>query len=159
MAETLEGKLDASGLKLAIVIARFNSFITERLLEGAIDAFLRTGGLREDLQLIRVPGSWEMPVVAAELARQKRHDAIVCLGAVIRGETPHFDYVAGNSAAGLARVASETGVPVAFGVLTTNTVEQAIDRAGAKSGNKGFDAVMTAIETANLLKVVRSAAK
>jgi 6,7-dimethyl-8-ribityllumazine synthase len=155
MPETFEGNLDARGLKLAIIVARFNSFITERLLEGAIDAFLRTGGTRESIELVRVPGSWEMPVVAAELARQKRCDAIVCLGAVIRGETPHFDYVAGNAASGLAHVAAETGVPIAFGVLTTNTVEQAVDRAGAKSGNKGFDAVMTAIEMANLLKTLR----
>ena len=152
---TFEGNLDARGLKLAIVVARFNSFITERLIEGAIDAFVRTGGTREDIQLIRVPGSWEMPLVAAELARQKRNDAIVCLGAVIRGETPHFDYVAGNAASNLAHIAAETGVPIAFGVLTTNTVEQAVDRAGAKSGNKGFDAVMTAIEMANLLKAIR----
>ena len=159
MPETFEGNLDARELKLAIVVARFNSFITERLLEGAMDAFLRTGGSRENIQLVRVPGSWEMPVVAAELARQKRHDAIVCLGAIIRGETPHFDYVAGNSASGLARVAAETGVPIAFGVLTTNTVDQAMDRAGAKSGNKGFDAVMTAIEMANLLKLLRDGSK
>ena len=159
MPEILEGKLDASNLKFAIIVARFNSFITERLLEGAIDAFIRTGGSRENIQVIRVPGSWEMPLVAAELARQKSHDAIVCLGAVIRGETPHFDYVAGNAASGLAHVAAETGVPVAFGVLTTNTVDQAIDRAGAKSGNKGFDAVMTAIEMANLLKALRSGSK
>jgi 6,7-dimethyl-8-ribityllumazine synthase len=155
MPETLEGNLDARELKLAIIVARFNSFITERLLEGAIDAFMRTGGSKENIQLIRVPGSWEMPVVAVELARQKRHDAIVCLGAVIRGETPHFDYVAGNAASGLARIAAETGVPIGFGVLTTNTVDQAVDRAGAKSGNKGFDAVMTAIEMANLLKAIR----
>jgi 6,7-dimethyl-8-ribityllumazine synthase len=159
MPATLEGNLDARELKLAIVVARFNSFITEKLLEGAIDAFVRTGGSRENMQLVRVPGSWEMPVIAAELARQKRHDAIVCLGAVIRGETPHFDYVAGNSASGLARVAVETGVPIAFGVLTTNTVEQAMDRAGAKSGNKGFDAVMTAIEMANLFKAIRDGSK
>jgi 6,7-dimethyl-8-ribityllumazine synthase len=155
MGDTIEGNLDARGLKLAIIVARFNSFITERLLEGAIDAFVRTGGDRESLQIIRVPGSWEMPVVAAELARQKRNDAIVCLGAVIRGETPHFDYVAGNAASGLGSIAAETGIPIAFGVLTTNTVEQAVDRAGAKSGNKGFDAVMTAIEMANLLKALR----
>ena len=155
MADTIEGKLDARGLKLAIIVARFNSFITERLLEGAIDAFVRTGGDKENLQIVRVPGSWEMPVVAAELARQKRSDAIVCLGAVIRGETPHFDYVAGNAASGLAGIPVETGVPIAFGVLTTNTVEQAVDRAGAKSGNKGFDAVMTAIEMASLLKALR----
>jgi 6,7-dimethyl-8-ribityllumazine synthase len=159
MSEILEGKLDARDLKLAIIVARFNSFITERLLEGAIDAFIRTGGSRENIQVIRVPGSWEMPLVATEVARQKSHDAIVCLGAVIRGETPHFDYVAGNAASGLAHVAAETGVPVAFGVLTTNTVDQALDRAGAKSGNKGFDAVMTAIEMANLLKALRGGSK
>jgi 6,7-dimethyl-8-ribityllumazine synthase len=159
MPEILEGKLDARDLKFAIIVARFNSFITERLLEGAIDAFIRTGGSRENIQVIRVPGSWEMPLVAAEVARQRTHDAIVCLGAVIRGETPHFDYVAGNAASGLAHVAAETGVPIAFGVLTTNTVDQAIDRAGAKSGNKGFDAVMTAIEMANLLKALRGGSK
>jgi 6,7-dimethyl-8-ribityllumazine synthase len=102
-----------------------------------------------------VPGSWEMPVVVSELARGKRHDGIICLGAVIRGDTPHFDYVAGNAASGLARIAAESGIPVAFGILTTNTVEQAVDRAGAKSGNKGFDAAMTAIEMANLLRTLR----
>jgi 6,7-dimethyl-8-ribityllumazine synthase len=154
--KTIEGALNANSLKLAIVVGRFNSFITERLLEGAVDAFVRHGGMEGDLEVIRVPGSWEMPVVAAELARQKRHDGIVCLGAVIRGETPHFDYVAGNSASGLAGVSVETGIPISFGVLTTNTVEQAIDRAGAKSGNKGFDAVVTAIEMANLLRNLRS---
>jgi 6,7-dimethyl-8-ribityllumazine synthase len=151
----IEGNLHANGLKLAIILSRFNSFITERLLEGALDAIRRTGGDPDAVQLIRVPGSWEMPVVAAELARQKQVDAIICLGAVIRGDTPHFDYVAGNSASGLARVAAETGIPIAFGVLTTNSVEQAVDRAGAKSGNKGFDAAMTAIEMANLLRTLR----
>jgi 6,7-dimethyl-8-ribityllumazine synthase len=151
-----EGNLDARGLKLAIILSRFNSFITERLLEGALDAIRRTGGDAEAAELIRVPGSWEMPVVAAELARAKQHDAIICLGAVIRGDTPHFDYVAGNAASGLAGIAAETGVPIAFGILTTNTVEQAIDRAGAKSGNKGFDAAMTAIEMANLLRTLRA---
>lgn len=151
-----EGNLDARGLKLAIVVARFNSFITDRLLEGALDAIRRTGGDPSAAELLKVPGSWEMPVVVAELARQKRFDAIICLGAVIRGDTPHFDYVAGNAASGLASVGTETGVPIAFGILTTNTVEQAIDRAGAKSGNKGFDAAMTAIEMANLLRAIRS---
>jgi 6,7-dimethyl-8-ribityllumazine synthase len=153
--KTTEGNLDARGLRLAIIVSRFNSFITERLLEGAMDAIRRTGGDTEAVELIRVPGSWEMPVVMAELAKQKRHDAIICLGAVIRGETPHFDYVAGNAASNLAHLAAETGVPLAFGILTTNTVEQAIDRAGAKSGNKGFDAAMTAIEMANLLRALR----
>ena len=150
-----EGNLDAKGLKLAIVVSRFNSFITDRLLEGAQDAIRRTGGDASAAEMFRVPGSWEMPVLVAELARQKRFDAIICLGAVIRGDTPHFDYVAGNAASGLAHLTTETGVPIAFGILTTNTVEQAVDRAGAKSGNKGFDAAMTAIEMANLLKTVR----
>jgi 6,7-dimethyl-8-ribityllumazine synthase len=151
----IEGNLDARGMKLAIILSRFNSFITERLLEGALDAIRRTGGDADAVELFRVPGSWEMPVVAAELAKQKRYDAIICLGAVIRGDTPHFDYVAGNAASGLAHISAETGVPIAFGVLTTNTVEQAVDRAGAKSGNKGFDAAMTAIEMANLLRSLR----
>ena len=155
----IEGQLDSRGLRVAIIVSRFNSFITDRLLEGALDGIRRTGGDADAAELIRVPGSWEMPVVAAALAMQKRHDAIICLGAVIRGETPHFDYVAGNAASGLAHIAAETGVPIAFGILTTNTVEQAIDRAGAKSGNKGFDAAMTAVEMANLLKQLRSDGK
>lgn len=151
----IEGNLDARGLKLAIIVARFNSFVTDRLLEGALDAIRRTGGDADGVETIKVPGSWEMPVVASELARQKRFDAIICLGAVIRGDTPHFDYVAGNAASGLASITAASGVPIAFGVLTTNTVEQAVDRAGAKSGNKGFDAAMTAIEMANLLRTLR----
>lgn len=150
----LEGNLDANGLKLAIVAGRFNSFVTERLVEGALDGISRCGGSRDLVTLVRVPGSWEMPVVAARLARAGQHDAVICLGAVIRGDTPHFDYVAGNAASQLASIAPETGIPVVFGVLTTNTVEQAIDRAGAKSGNKGFDAAMTAIEMVNLLKKI-----
>ena len=156
MARTIEGNLDARGLKFAIIAARFNSFIVERLVEGALDALRRTGADLDALTIVKVPGSWEMPVVAAELARQKRYDGVICLGAVIRGETPHFDYVAGNSANGLASVSAETGVPLAFGVLTTNTVDQAVDRAGAKAGNKGFDAAMTAIEMAQLLRNLRS---
>ena len=159
MARTIEGNLDARGLKFAIIAARFNSFIVDRLLEGAMDALRRTGADLDALTIIKVPGSWEMPVVAAELARQKQFDAIICLGAVIRGETPHFDYVAGNAASGLASIPAETGVPIAFGVLTTNTVDQAVDRAGAKAGNKGFDAAMTAIEMAQLLRSLRNEAK
>jgi len=151
----IEGNLNAAGLRLAIVVARFNSFITDRLLEGALDAIRRSGGDAGSAEIIKVPGSWEMPLVTAELAGQKRHDAIICLGAVIRGETPHFDYVAGNAASGLANLALQSRIPIAFGILTTNTVEQAIDRAGAKAGNKGFDAAMTAIELANLLKTLR----
>jgi len=157
MAKVFEGGLSASGLRFAIVVARFNSFITERLLGGAMDALLRAGGSEDMIDVVKVPGSWEVPLVAGELARQHRYDALICLGAVIRGDTPHFDYVAGEAAKGIAHVSSETGVPVAFGVLTTNTLEQAIDRAGAKSGNKGFDAAMTAIEMANLLRTLRQA--
>ena len=157
MARVLEGQLSASGLRFAIIVSRFNSFITDRLLGGAMDALTRSGGNADDIDLVKVPGSWEVPVVAAELARQKRYDAIICLAAVIRGETPHFDYVASEAAKGIAHVSADTGVPVAFGVLTTNTLEQAIDRAGAKSGNKGFDAAMTAIEMANLVRTLRQA--
>jgi 6,7-dimethyl-8-ribityllumazine synthase len=147
-----EGQLDAKGLKIALIVSRFNSFVTERLLAGAEDALRRNGAAADDIEVVRVPGSWEMPVAAAALARAKRHDAIVCLGAVIRGETPHFDYVAAEAAKGLAQVSLETGIPISFGVLTTNTLEQAIDRAGAKGGNKGFEAALSAIETANLLR-------
>jgi 6,7-dimethyl-8-ribityllumazine synthase len=153
--KTFEGNLDAKGLRFAIVVSRFNSFITERLISGALDALHRSGASDENLELVRVPGSWEMPVTVSALLAQKRHDAIICLGAVIRGETPHFDYVAGEAAKGLAQASLASGVPVAFGVLTTNTLDQAIDRAGAKGGNKGFEAAMTAIEMANLLREIR----
>ena len=153
----IEGNLNAKDVKVVIVLSRFNSFITERLLEGALDGLKRHGA--GEPAIVRVPGAWEMPIVAAELAKQKKYDVVICLGAVIRGDTPHFDYVAGNAASGLAHVSVETGVPIAFGVLTTNTVEQAIDRAGAKSGNKGFDAAMTAIEMVNLLRTLRGDGK
>src|ERR1700722_20256942 len=155
MAKVFEGQLSAAGLRFAIVVSRFNSFITGRLLAGAMDALSRTGADADQIDTVRVPGAWEIPLVAAELARQHRYDAVICLSAVIRGETPHFDYVAGEAAKGIARASAETGVPVAFGVLTTNTLEQAIDRAGGKSGNKGFDAAMTAIEMANLMRTLR----
>jgi 6,7-dimethyl-8-ribityllumazine synthase len=155
MPNIIEGDLSAKGLRFAIIVGRFNSFITERLLAGALDALTRTGCPQENIEIVRVPGSWEMPVVARELAKGKRHDAIIALGAVIRGETPHFDYVAGEMARGLAQVAVESGVPVGFGVLTCNTVQQAVDRAGAKTGNKGFDAAMSAIEMANLMRQLR----
>jgi 6,7-dimethyl-8-ribityllumazine synthase len=151
MQPELTGSLSSTGLKFAIVVARFNSFITDRLLTGALDAFVRTGLPEEEIEIIRIPGAWEMPVTVKALLAQERHHGVVCLGAVIRGDTPHFDYVAGECAKGLAQISLETGVPVAFGVLTTNSVEQAIDRAGAKGGNKGFDAAMTAIEMANLM--------
>jgi 6,7-dimethyl-8-ribityllumazine synthase len=155
MSKVIEGQLASKGLRFAIIVARFNSFITDRLLAGALDALRRTGCEESGIEIVKVPGSWEMPLVARELAAGKRHDAIICLGAVIRGETPHFDYVAGEAAKGLAQVAADSGVPVAFGVLTCNTLEQAIDRAGAKGGNKGFDAAMTAIEMADLLRRLR----
>jgi 6,7-dimethyl-8-ribityllumazine synthase len=155
--KVIEGHLDARGLKFAIIVARFNSAITDRLLSGALDALVRCGANQDDVEVIRVPGSWEMPVTVRTIAAQKRHDAVIALGAVIRGDTPHFDYVAGQAASGLARAAVDADIPVAFGVLTTDTVEQAMDRAGLKSGNKGFDAAMTAIEMANLLRQLRPA--
>jgi len=156
--KTFEGNLDAKGLRFAIVVSRFNSFITERLISGALDALHRSGASDDNIELVRVPGSWEMPVTVSALLEQERHDALICLGAVIRGETPHFDYVAGEAAKGLAQASLASGVPVAFGVLTTNTLDQAIDRAGAKGGNKGFEAAMTAIEMANLLRELRTQA-
>jgi len=155
--QIIEGNLVASGLRFAIVVARFNSFITSRLLEGALDALQRHGSDVSSIPIIQVPGAWELPVAVKALAiGAQKYDAIIALGAVIRGDTPHFDYVAGHAASGLAQVQSESGIPIAFGVLTTNTVEQAVDRAGAKSGNKGFDAAMTAIEMGNLLKQIRA---
>lgn len=159
MPEVIEGSLDARGLRFAIVVGRFNSFITERLLEGALDALRRSGADMAGVEVIRVPGSWEIPLTLRALTAQKRHDALIALSAVIRGDTPHFDYVAGEAAKGVAQASAESGIPVAFGILTTNTVEQAIDRAGAKSGNKGYDAAMTAIEMANLLRRLREPSK
>src|SRR5947207_1247223 len=127
---TFEGGLKADGLRFAIVVSRFNSFITDRLLAGAIDAIQRSGGSADSIDIIRIPGAWEFPLTVRAVANRKSHDAILCLGAVIRGDTPHFDYVAGEAARGIAAASVDTGIPVAFGVLTTNTVEQAIDRAG-----------------------------
>jgi 6,7-dimethyl-8-ribityllumazine synthase len=135
MPKVFEGQLTAAGLRFAIIVSRFNSFVTERLLAGAMDALTRTGAGPDLIDVIKVPGSWEIPLAAAELARGRRYDAVICLSAVIRGDTPHFDYVAAEVAKGVAHVSYETGVPVAFGVLTTNTLEQAIVRAGAKGGN------------------------
>ena len=151
----IEGQLSAAGLRFAIIVSRFNSFITERLLAGAMDALTRTGANPDEVDIVKVPGSWEVPMAAREIADQKRHHAIIALSCVIRGETPHFDYIAGEVSKGLAQVAGDSGIPVAFGVLTTNTLEQAIDRAGAKSGNKGFDAAMSAVEMANLMRRLR----
>ena len=146
-----EGKLEARGLKFAIAVSRFNSFITERLLEGALDCLLRHGCSEEDIEVFKAPGAFELPLLAKRLAKMD-YDAIIVLGAVIRGETPHFDYVAAEVSKGVAAVSLETEKPVIFGVLTTDTVEQAIDRAGAKAGNKGWEAALAAIEMVNLLK-------
>ena len=153
--KTIEGNLSAKDLKFAVLVTRFNSIITERLLAGALDALSRTGCDPNQVETVRVPGSWELPLVARELGGQKRHDAIICLSAVIRGDTPHFDFIAGEVAKGLGQTALETGIPIAFGVLTCDSLDQAIDRAGAKGGNKGFDAAMTAIEMGNLMRQIR----
>jgi len=152
MSKVFEGQLDARGLKFALVLSRFNSFITERLLEGAKDAIIRHGGAEENLTIVRTPGAFELPLAAKKLAGGGKYDAVIALGAVIRGSTPHFDYVAAEVSKGLASVSLDTGVPVAFGVLTCDTIEQAVERAGTKSGNKGFDAAMTAMEMVNLFK-------
>ena len=148
------GQLDARGLRVAIVASRFNEAVVERLVSGATDALLRHGALASDLQVAWVPGAWELPVVARAFAASGSVDAIVALGAVVRGSTPHFDYVAGEAASGCAAVQREHGLPVAFGVLTTDTWDQAVERAGGKLGNKGAEAALTAVETANLLKDV-----
>jgi 6,7-dimethyl-8-ribityllumazine synthase len=148
----IEGDLLARDLRFACVAARFNDNIVDALLRGAVDALKRHGAAEKQIEIIRVPGAYDMPVVVRKLAASRRYDALIALGAVIRGQTPHFDYVAGECASGLARIALESGVPVAFGVLTTDTMEQAQDRAGGKAGNKGADAAMTAIEMANLLR-------
>ena len=149
---TVEGTLHGEGLKFALIVSRFNSFITERLLEGALDCLRRQGVADDDLMVVRVPGAWEIPVAAKRLAQSGAHDAVVCLGAVIRGSTPHFDYVAAEVSKGIAQITLDTGVPISFGILTTDTLEQAIERAGSKAGNKGFAAAEAAIEMVNLLK-------
>ncbi|OGQ97047.1 MAG: 6,7-dimethyl-8-ribityllumazine synthase [Deltaproteobacteria bacterium RIFOXYD12_FULL_57_12] len=151
MAKYIEGSLQASGKKFGIIVSRFNSFIAERLLEGALDALQRSGASADDIEVARVPGAFEIPLVARKMAGSARFDAVICLGAVIRGATSHYDLVANEAAKGIAQVGMETGVPVIFGVLTTDTIEQAIERAGSKAGNKGSEAAMTAIEMVNLL--------
>ena len=150
---TVEGKLEARGLKFAIVAGRFNGFIVDKLIAGAVDALTRSGVAPDDVTLYRCPGAFEIPQVLARVIKT-RVDGVVCLGCVIRGATPHFDYVAGEAARGIARIARSTEIAVSFGVLTTDTIEQAVERAGTKAGNKGFDAAMAAIEMANLLRAI-----
>ncbi len=156
MANYIEGKLDATGLKVGIAVSRFNSFISERLLEGAIDALRRHGADENDLDVVRVPGAFELPMVTKKMVEAGKYDAVICLGAVIRGATPHFDYVSAEVSKGIASVSLDAGIPVAFGVLTTDNIEQAVERAGSKSGNKGFEAAVTIIEMANLYKSMES---
>lgn len=152
--KNLEGKLQAEGLKVAIVVARFNEFITSKLLGGATDMLLRHGAEEENITIAWVPGAFEIPLVAQKLAASKKYDAVICLGAVIRGATSHYDYVCSEVSKGIAHVSLQTGVPVAFGVLTTENIEQAVERAGTKAGNKGADAAVSAIEMVNLLKSI-----
>jgi 6,7-dimethyl-8-ribityllumazine synthase len=154
MAKTLEGKLIAKGLKFGMVLSRFNNFIAERLLEGALDALKRTGAEEEDCAVARVPGAFEIPLAAKKMLKTGRYDAIICLGCVIRGATPHFEYIATEVTKGIAHLSLESEIPISFGVLITDTIEQAIERAGTKVGNKGFDAAMSAIEMANLMKEI-----
>jgi 6,7-dimethyl-8-ribityllumazine synthase len=154
MPRYFEGKLDATGQKIGIIVSRFNSFISERLLEGALDALVRHGADEQDIHVARVPGAFEIPLAAKKMAASGAYDAIIALGAVIRGSTPHFDYVSSEVTKGVASVSLESGIPIAFGVLTTDSIEQAVERAGSKAGNKGFEAAVTVIETVNLLKAL-----
>jgi 6,7-dimethyl-8-ribityllumazine synthase len=154
MARVFEGKLQAEGMRFAVVVSRFNDFIGEHLVGGALDALNRNGAREEDVAVYKVPGAFEIPLVAKQLALQKRFDAIICLGAVIRGSTPHFEYVSAEVSKGIANASLETGVPMAFGVITTDNLEQAIERAGSKAGNKGWSAALAAIEMVDLLRII-----
>jgi 6,7-dimethyl-8-ribityllumazine synthase len=150
----VQGELQAKGLKFGVVVSRFNDFITGKLLDGAEDALLRNGAKSDDIEVVKVPGAFEIPIAAKKMAQKKAYDAIICLGTVIRGATPHFDYVSAEVSKGVAQASMETGVPFAFGILTTDSIEQAVERAGSKSGNKGWDAALTAIEMARVLKKI-----
>ncbi len=154
MNKHFEGVLLGKGLKFGLVVSRFNEFITKKLLEGAQDALLRHGVNQEDIEVAWVPGSFEIPLIAKKLAQSKRYDAVICLGAVVRGGTPHFEYIAAEVTKGIAEVGLDTGLPVTYGVITADTLEQAIERAGTKMGNKGFDAAVNAIELANLVRSI-----
>lgn len=150
--ETYQGKFQAKGLKIGIVQSRFNQFISERLLEGTLDALSKLGAEDEDISIYKVPGSFEVPVIAKKLAEAKKVDGIICLGALIRGDTPHFDFLSAEVTKGLAQIAMDEGIPVSYGILTVDTIEQGIERAGTKSGNKGYDAAFALVETLNLMK-------
>ena len=152
--KTIEGKLDGKGLRFGIVIARFNEFISGKLLSGCLDGLNRHGADEKKIDIVWSPGAFEMPLLAKKLAQSEKYDAVICLGAIIRGATPHFDFIAAEVAKGIANVGIETGLPVIFGVLTTDNIEQAIERAGTKGGNKGFDAALAAIEMAHLVKQI-----
>ena len=154
MPRIVEAKLLAAGKKFALVVSRFNDFITDRLVGGAVDALIRCGANDEDIDLVKVPGAFEIPLIAKKMAQKKRYDAIICLGAVIRGATPHFDYVSAEVSKGIALVGIDESIPVIFGIITTDTIEQAIERAGTKAGNKGYSAAMAAVEMANLIEAV-----
>lgn len=154
MPKIIEGKIVAKGMKFAVVASRFNDFISSRLTDGAVDGLTRAGADEKDIQLFKVPGAFELPLAAKKLAQSGRYDAVICLGAVIRGATPHFEYVSAEVSKGIANVGLDTEVPIAFGVLTTDTIEQAIERAGTKAGNKGWDAAITAIEMVDLLRKI-----
>jgi 6,7-dimethyl-8-ribityllumazine synthase len=154
MPKIIEARLLAEGRKFAIVASRFNDFITDRLVGGAVDALLRSGAKESDIEIVKVPGCFEIPLVAKKMAVRKKYDAVICLGAVIRGATPHFDYVSSEVSKGIAMVGLETSVPVIFGIITADTIEQAIERAGTKAGNKGWSAAISAIEMANLVEMV-----
>ncbi len=154
MVKTTEGQLIAKGKKFAIVISRFNDFISKRLLEGAVDTLLRHGAKESEVEAVWVPGAFEIPLAANKIAKTRKFDAVICLGTVIKGSTPHFEYVAGEAAKGVAKVSMDSGIPVIFGVITAENLEQAIERAGTKDGNKGRDAAMSAIEMANLLESI-----
>lgn len=155
MSQPIEGKLDAKGLKIAIVISRFNRFISQRLLEGAMDCIKRHNGMEKDTTIFWVPGSFELPMVSKKIALSEKYDGLICLGAVVRGETPHFDFVSQETSKGIARLSYDTGVPVGFGIITADSTDQAIERAGLKSGNKGWDAALSTIEQINLLKQIK----
>ena len=157
MPRILEANLLAEGKKFALIMSRFNDFITQKLVDGAVDALRRSGARDEDIDIVKVPGAFEIPLLARQMAAKNRYDAIVCLGAVIRGATPHFDYVSAEVSKGIAMVGLEADIPVIFGIITTDTIEQAIERAGTKAGNKGWNAAISAVEMANLMDVVKKA--